>query len=431
MLVGSAMFFAFSFSMLGVKLAQPLSNEKWYLDLKEQKWNVTDFFQYYQAAQLATSEKSRQVYDPQVQLEWMNNLIKPLHTDKVFFNQQPPFCYPLLMPLSVMPATIAYPVWCIAQTSFGLIALAFLSKLGPLSSRDRKLFLLGVLASFPAYVCLWHGNTTFWLLGFLSLYVYFFYNKRDIAAGAMLALSTFKPQYFFPMVIPIFGLQRWKILLSLIVFESFLMLAAALTIGWENVIGYPKVLTVAESSPNFIGVNPHMMISLRGLFAQFFSVKQSLQATAAIMFASLIPLFFMWWKASKTPSPERIRWSWAVTATTAVFVSPHAHIFDFLLITIACALTLPSLSIADKFSQGFWYRFWCTLLLLFPTLGWIANLSLGKDNAPIAFFFPAVLLLTVAVLANYKTSTPTKADEQSPELSCSPTKTFSDLNPRD
>ncbi|MBX9693846.1 MAG: DUF2029 domain-containing protein [Cyanobacteria bacterium] len=402
LLVPSLLFFAFTLLMIGFKVTEPLSNDKWFLDMEHKKPNVTDFFQYYQAAQLATSEKSRAVYDPQVQLDWMNNLIQPLHTDKIFYNQQPPFSYPLLAPLATMPVTIAYPVWCIAQLSFGLLALAFLTKLGPLSARDRNLFLLGVMASFPAYICLWHGNTTFWLLGFLAFYAYFLCTRRDIPAGAMLALSTFKPQYFFPMVIPIFGMRRWKVLTALIVSESILMLAAVLTIGWENVIGYPKVLAIAESSPKFIGVNPHMMISLRGMFAQFLTVKQSLQATAAIMFASLIPLFVMWWKSGKNPPEERLRWAWAVTATVAVLVSPHAHTFDFLLITIACALTLPSLSVADKLTPGFWYRVWCSVFLLFPMMGWIANYSLGIETAPIAFFFPCVLVLAATAVLNFR-----------------------------
>lgn len=399
--IASVVFFVFSQIMLWFKLVVPIFDSQWYLDLDNRKYDVTDFFQYYQASQLAVSELSHQVYDPVVQREWFNKLIAPLHSDKIFYNQQPPYFYPLLIPLSFLPANFAYTTWCVLQTALGLTAVWLVGRQGVLNERQRKIFLLGVLASFPAYICLWHGNTSFWLLGFLGLYVHFLYRKKDFFAGVMLSLSTIKPQYAFVMSIPIFGMWRWKALIAAILTEVTLLVLAVVVIGWQNVIGYPAIVTNAESNPLFIGVKPQVMASIRGIFAQFLTIKESLQATTAIMFISLIPLLILWIKTAKANSSNRLRWAWALTIMLAVLVSPHTHVFDCVLIALAAVLTMPTLSLIDLKQLPTWQRIWCGILILFPPMGWLANYVYGYELSPIFFFVPTVVALFALSVVGY------------------------------
>lgn len=399
--IASVVFFVFSQIMLWFKLAVPIFDSQWYLDLDNRKHEVTDFFQYYQASQLALSDLAHQVYDPEVQREWFNKLIAPLHSDKIFYNQQPPYFYPLLIPLRFLPANFAYTTWCLLQTALGLTAVWLVSRQGLLNERQRKVFLLGVLASFPAYICLWHGNTSFWLLGFLGLYVHFLYQKKDFTAGVMLSLSTIKPQYVFVMSVPMFGMWRWKALIAAILAETLLLVLAVVVIGWENVIGYPQVVTNAESNPAFIGVKPYVMASIRGIFGQFLTIKGSLQATTAIMFASLIPLLILWIKTAKAKSSNRLRWAWALTIMLAILVSPHTHIFDCVLIALAAVLTMPTLSLIDLKTLPQWQRIWCAILILFPPLGWLSNFLCGYESSPIMFFVPTVVALFALSVVGY------------------------------
>lgn len=394
LLPATILLIAFSQLMIWTKVLEPLSNPRWFVK-PDNTSNVSDFFQYYQAAQLVVSDKAHQVYSPEVQRDWTNALLSPAHTDKIFYNQQPPFLYPLLAPLSFLPATIAYPVWCIAQACFGLFGLFLVSRLGPLSVADRRWLLVGVVACVPAYICFWHGNTSFWLLGALSLYCYWMFSRKDYAAGTMLALSTFKPQYLFILLTPAIGMRRWKVLVALVVAESLLMGLAVATIGLDNVVGYPQALANAESNPAFIGVNPQEMISLRGIFAQFLSIKESLKLASSAMFVSLIPLTLMWYSVSKNPSVDRLRWAWGVTFVVAVLLSPHAHIFDFLLIGVAAALTLSTLSILDLKQFDLQNKIWALVLILFPFASWPAHFLLGYKISPMLFFFPVVSALSL------------------------------------
>lgn len=392
--------FSLSCLMIGHKLIVPLSNPRWFIDKQKNEYHVIDFFQYYQASELARSHlDSCNVYNPETQKAWFNKLVAPLSSNEVFYNQQPPNFFPFLYPLSLLPANYSYVLWCITQTLFGLGSLYALSSYGSLKGRDRVLFLLGVLASFPAYSLIWHGNTTFWLVGWLSAYILCFMKKRDILAGMFMSFATFKPQYMFAMLVPALAGKRWKLLAAFALTELILLGIASVIIGADNVISYPAIVKKAESYAGFIGVNPQKMISVRGLFAQFTSIHTSLFNTSAMMFITLVPMFYIWKNLQK--DEKNLPHLWAATICVAVLFSPHCHVFDFLLISMAAILTLKNLSLAKLSGEPLQYRIWCFLLLTFPATSWAANYLLGHKLAPIAFFFPMVL--TLAILSSLKT----------------------------
>ncbi|MBP7862339.1 DUF2029 domain-containing protein [bacterium] len=392
---------SFSCLMIAHKLIVPLSDTRWFIDKKTNEYHVIDFFQYYQASELARSKlDSCNVYNPDRQRTWFNDLVAPLSSNEVFYNQQPPNFFPFLYPISLLPANFSYVIWCILQTSFGLTSLFALGSCGSLSKKDRVLFLLGVLASFPAYSLIWHGNTTFWLVGWLSAYVLCFLKKRDILGGVFMSFATFKPQYMFLMLLPALAGKRIKLLAAFAITELILLGIASVIIGADNVISYPSIVKKAESYAGFIGVNPQVMISLRGVFAQFLSIHDSLTYTSSLMFLSLIPMFFVWTKYQT--EEKNLQFLWALTICTAVLLSPHCHVFDFLLLSMAAILTLKQLSILKLSSELTPYRIWCAIFLLFPLASWIANYALGHKLAPIAFFFPVILALSILSFINLR-----------------------------
>ena len=394
-LTGFAIFVLFASLMIGLKLKAPIENNRWYINEQKRTADIIDFFQYYQASDLAHSNQSVKVYDPEIQKQWAHNLIAPYKIEKVFYNQQPPSSYTLLWPLSLLKPNIAYVLWCLGQLIFGGFGLYLLSKQGHLDRQGRIILVAGTLASFPSYILIWHGNTTYWLLGLICLAIYFLYHQKDLLSGVALALATFKPQYIFPVITPIFAMKRWKVIFALAITEAILLLSAIPIIGLENVLNYPNIVLHAESSADFIGVNADKIISVRGFFAQFVSTNLSLKLSAIIMFVALVPLFISWKKVSQNLNPDILRWLWAFSICLFVLVSPHSHLFDFLLLSMAAALTLPTVSLFTLKRLKFSEKIWTVLFVIFPPVSWIANYTIGKDYAAILFFFPYVLILFV------------------------------------
>jgi hypothetical protein len=380
-------FFALSALASVNLLIVPLADAHWYMHAPDGSYKLIDFSQFYQAGQLALSQHAHHVYDPDVQNQWATALVAPLVPTKIFYNQSVPFLYVLLVPFGFFPYNLAYVAWCLVTMAMASAALYLLvSRAGLLTGTSRWLFLVGVFSSIPAYLTIWHGQTTFLLTAAFALVALFLMQKRDLACGFCLALTTFKPQYLFPFVALLWGLGRKKAVLALLVFEAVLMGLAAIFIGGENIIGYPKVLTVAESSSRFIGVNPQYMISIRGALSAVAPHKTAMLITISVLLASLVPLALAANKESKRSGDGVDSWRWLISITfvLALIVSPHSHYFDALLLAVPAALTLPTLDLtaligkngpASEMSGP--HRIWCAILVAYPLLSWPINFVPG------------------------------------------------------
>lgn len=192
---------------------------------------------------------------------------------------------------------------------------------------------------------------------------------------------------------------------------------AALFIGPENIVGYPKVLTMAESSSRFIGVNPQYMVSIRGAFSTFVPHKTAMFITISILLVSLLPLALVSRIVIKRSSSYLVgcRWLVSISVVLALIVSPHSHYFDCLLLAVPAALTLPTLDpVALILKNGqaahlsVWHRIWCGILLAYPLISWPINFvpglqSLGARELEGMVFLTINLVLAVLAIMEIKT----------------------------
>lgn len=396
-------------------LYRALVNIHWYFT--GPRLDLTDFSQFYQAGQLIISPHSHRVYDPDVQEWWCLGLIYPQIPIKgLFYNQSVPFLYLFCIPYGLLPYNLAYVVWCLTT---GLMALSSLFLLLKESLKGLKtglfipLFLVLAWSSIPAYLTVWHGQTTFLLVTCMSLSMCAFLRGRDILSGVFLSLSTVKPQYILLPLATMFGLRKWRLLAALFATEAALFLLAGCFMGFDTILNYPRVLVSAESSTRFVGVNPHVMASLRGLLSVLLPHKTAMLITTLTLFASLIPVAWLAFKTPPSNLPESLnpnrsvnrRFLLAFIFTLSLVLSPHSHYFDCLLLTIPAALTLRGMLLAESDSESEdyaqWkqlkampqYRWWCRILVFYPFVSWFYNFALGSMEAEgIAFLLTNTLL---------------------------------------
>jgi hypothetical protein len=398
-------------------LARAWHNVHWYFT--GPKLDLTDFSQFYQAGQLIVSPRAHQVYDPETQIWWSLGLIYPhIPIKGHFYNQSVPFLYLFCIPYGKLPYNISYVVWCLTTELMALISLIALLRqsLPALPGKNRLIALTICLAfaSIPAYLTVWHGQTTFLLVAAMSLAIYFWLKQKDILTGVFLALSTVKPQYILLPFATMLGLGRYKTIAALIITEVILFAAAGCFMGFDTVLMYPKILVTAENSTRFAGVNPHVMASLRGVLSVLMPHKIAMLITTLALFASLIPAALLARKTTRAASKDistsiAERFLLAFIYTLALVLSPHSHYFDCLLLVIPAALTLEGRlrqgqgdgSIADTTWQAIndsrWYRWWCRTLCFYPLLSWFYNFGLGSMEAEgIAFLLTNIVLAVCA-----------------------------------
>lgn len=412
-------FFVVTQFLTAFLLARAWHNPHWYFT--GPKLDLTDFSQFYQAGQLIISPRAHLVYDPETQIWWSLGLIYPhIPIKGHFYNQSVPFLYLFCIPYGKLPYNISYVVWCLTTELMALVSLIALLRqsLPTLPGKNRLIALILCLAfaSIPAYLTVWHGQTTFILIAAMSLAIYFWLRQKDILTGVFLALSTVKPQYILLPFATMLGLKRFKVIAALVITEIILFALAGCFMGFDTVLMYPKILVTAENSTRFAGVNPHVMASLRGVLSVLMPHKIAMLITTLALFASLIPAAIL---ARKTIAPPisdsntqvavsiRERFLLAFIYTLALVLSPHSHYFDCLLLVIPAALTLEGMlrsGQSDDSSTDWqaingnrWYRIWCKILCFYAPLSWFYNFGLGSMEAEgIAFLLTNILLAVCA-----------------------------------
>jgi hypothetical protein len=349
--------------------------------------SISDFLHYYQAATITLSDQRHLVYDPAVQMACMNRLISPRHIDTVFYFQCLPYTCPIVAPLALLSKEIAYLVWVTLSVLCGCAGVFFINKLRPQPEQfdkiDLGLILLGVMTSAPSIITFKLGQSSWFLVGLYSFFFWALRRQRPVFAGALLAISTFKPQYAVLMAMPLLGLKQWRALAACVAVEVAQLVLAGLTIGWENVWGYPQILVRAETDPNLIGVFPEQMVSLRNLLSVFGNQRLTLGINTLCLLAAAVFAFFLWRKiglhlATATTDDGRARadllfnWGACLTLTLALLLSPHTHVYDLVVLACVAVLSLPTWS-AFKNAKAMSAAevVWSLLLVTFPVSSWV------------------------------------------------------------
>ncbi len=404
MLTGWLCFFAFTQLASIMLIVKPLIDSHWFFSAGRGA-ELIDFSQFYQAGQLVMSGQARHVYDPQVQQWWANGLTFPYISDKIFYNQSVPFLYLICLPFGLLAYNHAYVTWCLVWEAVSLLCLwLLLKRYSPLSKGSRLLFISGVMASIPAYLCIWHGQTTFLLLACFALFTYFLLAGKSLS-GIFIALSTFKPQYGLLFGSALLGVKAYRVILVGALAELVLFALAGLFIGFDNIAGYPQVLIRAEGSEHFIGVNPHYMVSVRGLLSVLLPHKTAMAATVALLALALLPWLYLGRKLALTLAnlgSETGRFYIALTFVLALLLSPHSHYFDCLLLAVAAAITLPSISVVELWrlpARSVWYRIWCAILVVYPLVSWPINFCFSREFEGICFLALNSALFVSGLLA--------------------------------
>src|SRR5262249_42487200 len=93
----------------------------------------------------------------------------------------------------------------------------------------------------------------------------------------------------------------------------------------------------------------------------------ALVLSSIVVFASLVPLIFLWSRLKQEPK-EAFLWAMSATIILALVLSAHTHIYDDTLLLVPAALTLPLLFDAEENSVC--ACLWRIIFLSFPWLSW-------------------------------------------------------------
>lgn len=360
-----------------------------------------DFLRFYSAGKVVLSPERMHAYEVSAQLRYLNELVAPAHFDYTSESHYLPYAFPIFAFLASMPVQTAYAVLNIVAPAVALGTLALLLRsVRGLSACQIGVFLIGMLASFPGWRCMFAGNLSWLLLCFVIPYVWASMTDRRFASGVFLALTTLKYNYTPHLLAAFVAVCRKRDLVGFVVAMLALFVFGGLYMGFSAYISFPQTLLTSEGRD--AGVFPQVMISVVGPLTNVLPRHVAGIIGALTELVSMGALFWMWRKSLDVPAyaQARRRWLFAITALTMVTFNVHVHHYEAMFLVIAPALTLTKFNPVDAAAlKPVSFRIWSLLWILFPIVGWAIMVVASKQ--PAAFGLMTCLQLVFLGLALY------------------------------
>ncbi|MBS1993889.1 MAG: DUF2029 domain-containing protein [Cyanobacteria bacterium SZAS LIN-3] len=261
---------------------------------------------------------------------------------------------------------------------------------------QKSIIAFALLGTVPVFITAMLGQMSCYLFLFVSAYFYCLYRGKDLSAGLLLALTSFKPHYALFWAVPALGQRKWKVLGVTALAELALLVLAALVLGWQTVANYPAAILRGDSlSSNSEAAI--LMICLRGLLMSFTGSSWVYPLTTALMAAGWLMTLFLWIKqaSNKADQGNNFHLLAAATVILCLFTSVHTYVYDGLLLVAPAVLLLGSKAPAASSAH---MRFIIATLLATPYLQWLGMVVLPNHlhrSLPTSLI---LLALTAAML---------------------------------
>jgi hypothetical protein len=340
-----------------------------------------DYMVYWRATRAALAGDFALLGDPVAFTAELNRVFHDWLTDSLPLH---PWLYPpsfllFLLPFAVLPFALSYPAFQVA--SFAAAVAGALCWTGP--ARRRGLWLLGLALAPAAAVNAVAGQnallTLALLLGGVGLL-----GRADVAAGAILGLLTYKPQFALLLPVALLALGNWRALAAAAASAALTVAASAAIFGvapWQDWLertlpgGGPGDAAWQEAG-RLWGLSAWACARVLGAPDWLASCAQ---AAAVLLAAAAVWLAFR----RRCGRDRRM----AVLLTATLVAAPHSSPYDLMLLAAVVLLEFRALLDGTPVLRP--------SLLLLP---WAAPLAPVPRQALLGLCVPAMMLVLLAVL---------------------------------
>jgi hypothetical protein len=291
----------------------------------------------------------------------------------------PPIFLLALLPFSGLPFAASYALFQIV-TFAAAVAGAWC---WAATARRRMLWLVGLALAPGAAINVVSGQNAFLTLALLLGGVALL-GRADIAAGALLGLLSYKPQFAVLALVALVALRNWRALAGAVASAMLAAVASAAVFGvtpWQDWIGRalagggPADAAWLEKG-RLWGVSVWTCATLLG--------APGWLANAAQGVAALLSAGGVWLAFRRKLAPGR---RMAVLLAATLLAAPHCSQYDVLLLDAAVLLLV--FSVLDGMALAV-----RPVLLFVP---WVAPLAAVPRAIPAGFSVPLLMLAVIAI----------------------------------
>ncbi len=295
-----------------------------------------DFIIFYTGAQLVNEGHGRELYDLSLQAKLQRAFKVEIRQGPLPFNHLP-YELVLFSPLAKMPYLSAYAVWTLIN---GALLVGIFGLLLPFVDPEHKILLAALLVAFyPTAVALLHGQDSILSASLMAAAFASLKEKRDAAAGVVLALGLYKPQLVLPLAALLFLKRRWRAVLGFGLTACVLALISVAMVGGSGLIQYLHLLSWMDRT--HYTIVPANMANIRGLAETLSGFSLASQTTDLIV-AAICIFFYGWsvslWKGDWDTEGRRFDLVFSHMVIVSLLLSYHLYVHDLILLVIPLVL---------------------------------------------------------------------------------------------
>jgi hypothetical protein len=286
-----------------------------------------DFPAFYGAARIVSDGDIADLYDVEAQTEAQADLWGPDDPGVLYF-AYPPHVAAAYGPLASLSYPVAYALHTLLMSALVLAALALAKPLLPGLATRWWVTIAAVASFYPMFRAVTAGQNTALTLFLIVAAWRLVDADRDVAAGLVLALLLYKPQYAIPLIGLLFLSRRWRVVVGAAIGAGGLWALGAIWLEpnwlaswWNRVVPFAQ-LDAQVNAKNSISA-PGFAEALGG------GAWSILGWTIAVVVG--LTVSWVWWRRVDQPLTVRM----AVAAPAILLMSPHSMFYDASLILIS------------------------------------------------------------------------------------------------
>lgn len=352
----------------------------------------TDFVNFYVGASIVRSGDGPKLYERGTQDAAYRSILG--HTSTQYF-LHPAFEAAAFAPMTLLSLEQGFILWTLINVALlGLLPLVLMYCI-PLVGERPYLGQLG-FCFLPALTALVLGQDSVLLLFVIASSYLLIRKERELAAGLVLSLATIKFQYVLILIPLLLLARKWRVGAGFAIGCAFLGFVFALVTGPRGLLEYFRFVRSFEAHSGYGGLNPTLMVNVRGFLAGLgWTANSSFWAVAGG-----IALFGLGVIASQTARHSQKRsLAFALYVTIALAAAPYAHFPDMTILLLPLLLALDYIAGARmRSTRRKLIGLCCGLIFLWPFL----LLLLGGHywwNSRIYLVFPLIVCFAIALFA--------------------------------
>ena len=373
-----------------------------FINLRERiQQGYPDFAAFYTGATVLRNGLGHQLYDMHVQDEMQKGFagqIPPRHSPLPYIH--PPFEALVFLPLTLLPYYQAFWAWDLVNAVM-LSGVAWLLRRSVSTLRFISTweFVLGSLAFFPVFACLFQGQDSILLLLLCTLAFNALKREAGFLAGCWFALAACKFQLAIPIVVLVIIWKRKRVATGFAGMAVLLTFVSVLLVGRHALFHYPAYVLQVDNTPGMGGAPAALEPNLRGLALGWPFFSNAVGITVAVL-SSILVFVFAATRNGRSAEPRKLELQFSLAIVVSVLIGWHTIVHDLSLLLLPLVLIADYGAHAPRGQSGnrlallllvlpilispLWFVLWlaCGALnvMAIPLLGWVWQI--GSEFSP-------------------------------------------------